>query len=194
MTSKQDFSQERLICLLAHPLAVLRHDVDYDPMCALQMAKLEGQIGVHSTYYIRPLECYEPGARLALAEIPLHGHDLAPHVDLHLPRDAEVDDELMALTAEQDFELLSESFPMTRKVSFHAPPQDIHWRDVEGFDHALKGEWFGRYLADSRGVWRFPPEQLLSWGEVIQLNLHPEWWFWEQAEADAWRRIEAKKP
>jgi hypothetical protein len=189
-----DFSPARLHKLLTHPNSVLRHDVDYDPNCALRMAQLESELGLRSVYYVRPLDCYQNNRPQTFQKIYLYGHELGVHADLMEPRNAQISDDQLVDVAEGTFEALCEDLPMVRRISFHAPPRDVFWRDIEGFDHAVKPEWFGRYIADSRGVFRFQPEQALTWGEPIQLNLHPEWWFWDRETADRWRKAEATKP
>lgn len=193
--SEGEFGHERLRTLLTHPNAVLRHDVDYEPTCALQMAKFEAELGVTSTYYVRPMAEYDSssGARQAIKQIPGLGHALAPHVNLVMHREAKVSDWEMKTCAEQDYDDLNRSFPMVRKVSFHAPPRDVYWREVEGFEHAMGPKWELHYIGDSRGVFRFSPEQALSWG-TIQLNTHPEWWWLSDRDAAKLREIEASKP
>lgn len=188
-----DFSKDRLQTLLTHPRAVIRHDVDYDPACAVKMAEFECGLDVRSVYYVRPLECYQNNKAWSFQEIFWYGHELGVHADLCLPREAHVSDKLLRTVAEGTFQMLLDVLPVSRRVSFHAPPIDVYWRSVEGFDHALKPEWRGRYVADSRGVFRLQPEENLDKG-VVQLNLHPEWWFWDQETADMWRQVEAAKP
>lgn len=194
-----DFSRERLVGLLAHAdRLTLRHDVDYDPACALEMAQLEHDHHVRSTYYIMGRGVYNPFSldvkRILYAILAL-GHDLGSHVDLGLPRDADVPSWVMTRAAVKEHRLLSTEYPMTRKVSFHAPPHAVYGRDVPQFEHAMAGP--ADWLADSRGVWRESPEEriaALEPGQRLRLNLHPEWHFWPQEKADEWRAIEAAKP
>jgi len=196
-----DFTHGRLVGLLAEADRIIfRHDVDYDPECALRMAEVEHDHHVRATYYIMGRGSYNPFAadvKRILYGILALGHDLGCHVDLGLPRDAGVPDWVMSRAAIREHRLLSAEYPVTRKVSFHAPPSAVYWRDVHGFDHAMSANWRDRYLADSRGVWRDSPEDALEAlrpGERLQLNLHPEWWFWPAEKADEWRVVEAAKP
>lgn len=191
----QDFGITRLHRLVTDPHTVLRHDVDYDPTCAVKMAAYEASLNVAATYYIRPLYCYDEQDSQPFRQIFWYGHTIGVHPDLGLPREALVTEELLGEAAEELLqELMGEEIPVERRVSFHAPPTDVFWRNVPGFDHALNPNWFGRYIADSRGRWRTSPEAMLEWGQPIQINLHPEWYFWDQETADRWRVIEAAKP
>ncbi len=196
----QDFSIERLERLLQTDMDTeWRHDVDYDPDCALKMALLEQTLGVQATYYVMARsESYNPFApntNRVFRKIADAGHMLGLHVDLQLPRPAKVTTERMVDACIQDRALLSRVLPVIDAVSFHAPPNDVYWRDVPGFEHALGPEWEGRYIADSRGVWRDSPEQRLAFPDgPVQVNLHPCWWFWTAELAEERRRQEALKP
>lgn len=198
-----EFARERLVSLLSYGDRIaLRHDVDYDPLCAEYMAELEHGHGVRSTFYFMvrgPYNVFGFDCDRIIRRITSLGHSVGVHVDLNLPRDAQPPDWLIEKTATAQYRLLNVGYPwIERKVSFHAPPHAVAWRHVAGFDHALSPQWRGLYLADSRGVWRENPEDfiesLLRDGHRPQLNLHPEWWFWPVEKADEWRQIEAAKP
>lgn len=195
----QDFGLERLRALLQSRNVELRHDVDYVPHCAVQMARLERELGVRSTFYVRPLDCYpDPEeARLSFLEVGKLGHDLGVHVDLLLGRKAEVPDGYMRFCSEADLLSLSADLPVTRRISFHAPPAKALWREVEGFEHAMSASWSGRYIADSRGSFSRTPETFLQTARPlrpIQLNLHPCWWFLSPYDREVLRQRELKAP
>lgn len=200
----QDFSRERLERLLtARTDTFIRHDVDYDLQCAVEMAIFEAKLGITSTYYIRcRAEEYNPFGRESrekLRMIQVLGHTLGLHVDLGLHRGANVSDAMMEKACENDLGLfVAGGYAMSRRVSFHAPPHDVYGRDFRWFDHALGTDKPVRYVADSRGVFRRNPETALAMademGPPVQLNLHPEWWFLPWDEADALRAREALKP
>lgn len=197
----QDFTLERLDRLYATREDVTwRHDVDFDPDAALRMAEFEAERRVRSTFYVMARsEFYNPFAKATrgiLRRIRTLGHQIGMHVDLEQPRTAPVTTETMRVTCRWDRELFdSGGVYVSDRVSFHAPPRSIYWRDVPGFDHALAGRWRDRCLSDSRGVWREEPEAFLQRVEgPVQLNLHPEWWFWPPEVADQARAVEALKP
>jgi len=193
-----DFSRERLVALLsaaaARPEVVIRHDVDYSPFCAAQMAELELEHGIRATYHIR---VDAPDYDLTCDSIPrivAAGHDLGPHVDLHADRGALFSDDELAAACSSAYRALSAAYPSTRRVSFHQPPRDVIGREVPGFESAQSWRWQGRWAADSRGIWRINPEELLARGGPVMLNLHPEWWFLPDEHATALRAREATKP
>jgi len=197
MTST-DFTRERLERLLRTKGDIdWRHDVDFDPDCALKMAEFERRLGVQSTYYVMARsEFYNPFApktRQTFLEIHGKGHRLGLHVDLCLGRGARVTTPQMVGACLDDRALLSRVLPVTDAVSFHAPPRDVYWRDIPGFDHALSPAREGQYVADSRGVFRESPEKKIAAGPT-QVNLHPEWWFWPDAVARPARVREAVAP
>lgn len=193
------FTRERLVGLFAmdrHGVR-FRHDVDYDPVCALEMAELEADCGVHADYYIRirgPYNPFSDDLQQILHTILLLGHRLGVHVDLGLPRDAETPEWLLERATTRDYRLLSSEYPVDRIVSFHAPPRSVYWRHVPGYTHALTIRWKDRTVTDSRGIWHGDPEAMIADGGLVSLNLHPEWWMWPQDKADEWRIIEAGKP
>lgn len=174
-----------------------RHDVDYDPTCALEMAAVELSCHVRSTYFIRARGPYNPFSievRGILHGIQACGHQLGIHVDLELSRDTLTPDWLLERATLRDYKLLSSEYTVSRQVSFHAPPRDVYWRDVPGFEHALHRGWKDRVVSDSRGVWHGDPDAMLAGNDPVALSLHPEWWHWPQEKADEWRVIEAAKP
>jgi hypothetical protein len=182
---------------LDRPGVVWRHDVDYDPACALQMAELEKRCGVQATYYIRARGPYNPfsdDVRRVLHGIVAFGHRLGVHVDLGLPRDADAPGWLLTRTVERDYLLLLLEYPVTRRVSFHAPPRAVYGVDVPGFAHAFAGEWKNRTVSDSRGVWHGDPVEALLGDHPVCLSIHPEWSFWPEETAAEWRVLEAAKP
>lgn len=198
-TRAQDFTLERLRGLLAldHPGVFWRHDVDYSLDAALEMAMLEAELGVQSTYYLRPdprVYGVTPDGLVGVGkEIAGWGHELGVHVDLGLPRDATVTDEQMRTACREQAALLSHLRVYSR-VSFHAPPHDVYWRDVPGFDHAMGPEWRGRYAADSRGHWTISPERLLLTLKRVQIGLHSEWYYMPEPERTALREREEVAP
>jgi len=197
--AKQDFSIKRLRTLLSTDANVeWRHDVDFDPECALKMAWLERELGVQSTYYVMARsEFYNPFAALTCKVfLQIHdcGHQLGLHVDLGLPRKAKVSTNRMVQACLDDRDLLRLVLPVSNAVAFHAPPRDIMGRDIPGFEHAMGSEWVGKYIGDSRGVWKESPEKRLADGGPLQVNLHPEWWMWPVDVAASIRERELAAP
>jgi hypothetical protein len=195
----QDFSQERLLTLWqsSHDDVFWRHDVDYNLSCARQMAYLENQNGIKSTYYFRSIgEDYDTSSDEFVGTVEFCrslGHELGFHIDLMLEREAYVP----AMYVRRQFEIQSRfvrKYISGARVSFHAPPRSALWRDYVGLEHAMGSRWEGKYIADSRGMFRLSPEAFLSSRIAVQINLHAEWWFLPAEEASAMREREAVKP
>ncbi len=64
--------------------AIIRHDVDVSPSCALSLAQIEADLGIRATYTILLTgEFYNPfesRTRSTLNEIALLGHDIGLHL------------------------------------------------------------------------------------------------------------------
>ena len=159
---------------------------------------------VKATYYFMvrgPYNPFQPENMEIIRRIRALGHRIGLHVELGLPRDADTPDWLLRRACSMEHTLWAVGFGhgfVTRQVAFHAPPQSIYWRNVNGWEHALSPRWEGLYLSDSRGVWKQDPlefiEDTLERGERPQILLHPEWWFWHPEKADTQRGLEAVKP
>ena len=194
----QEFTLERLARLhdMSHAGVMWRHDVDFDLDCAVQMARAEAERGIVSIFYLLPrspdYNLFSDYGADIIEEIKDLGHRIGVHVDLGMPRYALVGDMTIGKIAEADYQLMR-SFA-ERALSFHAPPADVLWRDVDGFDTATGLRWRGRYVGDSRGKFVMSPEELLADGKPAQIGLHGEWWFLPPDRAQALREQEATKP
>ena len=196
---RTEFSLDRLsrIFALNHPRVFWRHDVDYSIECAVQMAAFERECGIRSVYFIRTLgeEGYNINNLEVVAQcqdILSYGHQLGIHVDLKLSRDARVWSAGMSKRCREQSALAT--FGHNGMVSFHMPPHSALWKKVPGFTCATEPGWKDRYIADSRGAFREDPEARLKRGDQIQINLHPEWWFLSDDEAEELRKQEVMKP
>lgn len=197
-----DFSLARLHGLwdLDRPGVFWRHDVDYDLASAAAMARAEAEHEIHSTYYLRALrDDYDPDSdefAETACTIVACGHRLGVHADLCQPREAEVPLAWVAAVCRTQSGLLQRmGLNVGDRVSLHAPPVSCLFTFIPGHDHAMSPRWRGRYVADSRGSFRFAnPEEMLFGRGPLQINLHPEWWFLPPEEADALREREMRKP
>lgn len=163
----REFSIDRLGELLAESPAntFWRHDIDVSPDAALQMAKLEAELGIVATFYVMTESpFYAPTDAVVLAmRLAALDHHVGWHIDPRLPS----------------------AYPADGlRVSWHCPTPEMLWRDFDGFESAYASRWEGRYVSDARGVFRGgDPEDIFD-GEALQVALHPEWWF-EPRWADA---------
>lgn len=170
--------------------AILRHDVDMSPLRALELAKIESELGVRATYTVLLTgEFYSPfeqTTRQALRAISALGHDIGLHFDaawhgiesekqLHAAIKWEVDilNELLDLPDEHKVKMFSfhntTPFTMACKSSHYAGLRNAY----AGF---LQQEV--QYTSDSNGYWIHRSwDQLIQESPLmIQVLTHPEWW------------------
>jgi hypothetical protein len=142
----------------------LRHDVDLSLDAALQLARLEAELGVRATYFLMTRSVFynlgsDPGQQ-SLAELRALGHAVGhhavyPHVDL--------DDRF------------------DRVVAWHNPDPEFVSQPIDGAVNVMAEPWFDpeRYRSDSNQHWRQGcPHEQLARGEFdwLQLLVHPEIW------------------
>lgn len=161
---------------------ILRHDVDYSIEKALQIAELEAQLGLRSTYFIllsglfyNPLA---PKGRRALTRIAEFGHEIGLHFDTSAypedPADARAN-----FVAERDVLAAAAGVPV-RSASQHNPsdkdPLDLSGLvDLDAYAPALMERY--RYVSDSCMRWRSEtPLDLLETGVDVYFLTHPIWW------------------
>ena len=143
---------------------LLRHDVDLALAPALQMAELEAELGIGSTYFLMTRsELYNldaPSGAGALRQLRELGHQVGLHgLYPHAALDERFD-------------------PI---VAWHTPDPDYMTLPIEGAVNAMQPGFFDpdHYRSDSNRRWRHgcPHEQLARGDfEWLQLLVHPEWW------------------
>lgn len=167
------------------PHMFLRHDVDVCPVRAVQMSRIEAELGFRSTYYfLVSTDFYNLSSannRKILREVVSSGHRVGLHFDVTAYRDDFGDLELFAERECQLLEQLSES--EVRSISFHRPSKD--WLNRKGAfagrRHTYEPCFFGTigYISDSNGGWHHghPFESpAVQERRAIQLLTHPIWW------------------
>lgn len=147
----------------------LRHDVDLSLEAARTMARLERELGAHSTYFMLTESVFynldSALGRDTIAELRDLGHAVGLHA-VH-PRAAR-DDRFDAV------------------VAWHNPDPDYVHEPVSGMVNAMQAPWFtkGRYRSDSNQHWRegCPHDELRTGAfEWLQLLVHPEIWVYPGA-------------
>lgn len=138
-----------------------RHDVDVSLDAAADMAKFERERDIQAVYYLMVDSPFYSAEEAFLFSRLLegYGHRVGWHVD---ERRWEINE-----GAQLDFEM---------PVSFHCPTEAVLWKRLPGIDNAYDPTWRGRYYSDSRGRFSHGDPEDHAPG-VIQINLHPEWWF-----------------
>ena len=193
---------------------ILRHDIDVNINFALEMAELESNLGVYSTYFLMwRSPFYNLSSRNSqdcVEKIISLGHEIALHYDLGY-------DTLKNYSTRRSIEeikrqaiWMEELFCcQIRSVSFHQPSTSLLTNGIDTFprlntyDKKLKSKY--TYLSDSnrdisllrqfKNKRNLKDKELISvrYPEDIQLLIHPIWWViddsdintvWNKAIAD----------
>jgi len=170
----------------AHPHVILRHDVDYSPRAALQMATLEAEAGWRATYFLLPNGPYynllspeHAGFPRRLVEL---GHEVGLHYDVRLfdafPRpgwDAILDAQahlLAALSGERVVSIAMHQPALSGADPFARRPDLVNAYDPRFVREAT-------YISDSCRAWRDASWRVLFEGPLpdrLHLCLHPVNW------------------
>jgi len=163
-----------------------RHDVDFSPMRALKLAKIEAEQGVFSTYFIQPhcrfYHLLEKRVFDCFMEIKEMGHQLALHFDHGFYPDLNPDNIEKILTTEK--QLIDSFFHCNINVfSFHNPSKwALEWgiESCAGMINTYSTYFMNnvKYGSDSNGIWRNESfnEIIASNPSNLQLLSHPVWW------------------
>jgi hypothetical protein len=152
----------------AHDL-LLRHDVDLSLEAALEMGRLEHELGVRATYFLMTESAFynldSDVGRHAQRQLREWGHAVGLHA-VH-PR-AELDGRF------------------DRVVAWHNPEPAYVSRPLDGAVNVMEPPYFtqGLYRSDSNRHWRegCPHEELAAGTfEWLQLLVHPEIWVYDGA-------------
>ena len=167
---------------------LLRHDIDFDPSAALEMAKAENSVGARSTYFVllsnRHTNPLDQTFRKAVQELAELGHWIGLHFDA-TQYNLRTEDPTFPEYVEMEVELLQWTTGISAdSVSFHRPA-----RELLGAPGSLTGprshtyeNVFLReieYCSDSSGKWAYgPPEErdAPKLGKPFHFLTHPIWW------------------
>lgn len=185
---------------------IVRHDVDMSPVKAMEMAELETELGVSSTYFIMTSSDYynifTRENSQAIKRIEELGHEIALHYDVtKYDLTDEAGDEL-AQTILDEIEILQKlSVKEIRSFSWHIPRKDMVgkrfpvYRNGKELNNAYDPLYFQgfKYVSDSMMRWREPVKEILAAGcyDKIQFLTHPIW-YQTTREDDAYKIIEAE--
>ena len=164
---------------------ILRHDIDMSISAACEVAALERDIGVTSTYFVLlRSELYSPfseSGRAELIKLVELGHEVGLHLDASLYAD---DTAALDEAAAWECDLLERLIGRpVRIISLHRPAQSlINTQNTLGRrPHTYQQRYFSDigYCSDSRGAWGYghPYEhQAVQNKSALQLLTHPIWW------------------
>lgn len=174
-------------------VAIVRHDVDVCMERAVELARLEHQVGVRSVYMVNPdTPLYDiDDERERLFEIRDLGHEIGLHCDLTSMTNDARNDELdvdrgLSRREEKHVEdarrrLESIGLDSITSLSFHRPVTRVLEGPpmITGMVNAYSSALMSAYISDSAGRWREgPPIQTIPAPapDVLQVLTHPVWW------------------
>lgn len=158
----------------------LAHDIDISPAYALELARLEAEKGIQSTYYILLhsdwYSALSPENMATWEQLANMGHELALHYDGRFDSRLEIVSAfLCAMTGSKSWQVSQHLLGITPTLKVRSPL-------VERSRLVEKGNY--QYIADSGGRWRHGcicqhlEKRLLA-------VVHPIWWVKGTAPFDA---------
>ncbi len=115
--------------------ALLRHDIDRIPGNAIAMAKLECDLGIQSTYYVRATRSvYSPEL---VSQLDYLGHEVGYHYEVMSKTRGDVDAAIALFEAE--IETLRAVVPVRTAASHGAPLSP--WNNLDIWRHRKPGEF-----------------------------------------------------
>lgn len=138
---------------------ILRHDIDFDIKKSLDLAKLENELGVKSTYFVLlKTDFYNPISKTSLCmlkKILTLGHEIGLHFD-----EKSYDENVDVVNAIKiEAEILGKALSHTIKVvSMHRPSKKTLESNylIDGITNSYSDTFFKnyKYVSDSRRNWR----------------------------------------
>lgn len=176
---------------------ILRHDIDQSLSAAVQVAELEAEEGVRSTYFVLlRTDFYNAASKAsqrALQRIHSLGHEIGLHFDevAYSSATEPLQAEQMLSLIPFEAELLSKicGVPITT-VSMHRPSKATLEADyrIPGMVNSYGQTFFHdfKYLSDSRRHWREPVLDIVRSGEYDRLHiLTHAFWYCEREQTIA---------
>lgn len=161
----------------------MRHDVDWSPRKAIDLAELEFQNGVSSTYFFLLTSVFynpfSPDVRRNINRIMELGHDIGLHFSTHAYWDNEPKKEELIKTVVKELEILSIVIDNPiNVVAFHNPPNWVIREPFEDFTSTYEERFLDnyRYISDSNQQWRSNPIYELEVTEPLHILTHPVLW------------------
>lgn len=164
-----------------------RHDVDLSLNYSLELAKIEKEKGVSSTFFLLPhgrfYNLLEEGSREIIKKIHELGHDIGIHFDTHYYNITEESELIKALEFEKkvfEFSLGVKpiAFSFHNTTPFTMSCKDWNYAGLINTYASYFQENVG-YCSDSNGYWRYKRlKDVLkeASNERLQILTHPGWW------------------
>lgn len=182
------FDEAELLLREKSPFALMRHDVDMDLALAIDMAKIEANAGISSTFFFlfrtEHYNMFSKEGSKTINEILKLGHDLGLHFDCSSYPENASEAELSEACSKES-EMLENWFSRPVKiVSFHRPNETV-LKGSPALSAPRKHTYMPlytkdiKYVSDSTGKWRYGfPTKIEEFRNKKPLHIltHPIWW------------------
>ena len=171
---------------------ILRHDIDNDIAKALELAKVEQNVGVKSVYFVLVssdfYNVFSARSGALLQEIVACGHEIGLHFDEVRYPEIRTPEDTRALIL-REASLLEQAVGVpVRTVSMHRPSKIMLEADLEipGMINSYGRTFFRdfKYLSDSRRRWREPVEEIIKAGAYEHLHILTHAFWYNETEMD----------
>lgn len=169
---------------------ILRHDIDYSLDKAVELARIEHELGVASTYFaLLSSDFYNPASKSCtekLHTIQDLGHEVGLHFDEKAYPESTPTETVAHILRERDILSAILGTPIAT-VSMHRPSKATLDADLEipGMVNSYAHTFFHhfKYLSDSRRRWREPVLDIIRAGGYDRLHiLTHAFWYHKQEE------------
>ena len=165
---------------------ILRHDIDNDIAKALELAKVERDAGVCSTWFVLVTSdfynVFSAKSGALLREIAACGHEIGLHFDEVRYPEIRTPEDARALIMKEAALLEQATGVRVKTVSMHRPSRMMLEADLEisGMINSYGQTFFQdfKYLSDSRRRWREPVEEIIEAETYERLHIltHAIWY------------------
>ncbi len=166
---------------------ILRHDIDFSITKAVDLAHVEAENGVSSTYYVLLTSdlynVFSKRNKDYLRTIASLGHNVGLHFDETVYPDIAGDIEAVAVTIKAESKMLEQL--LERNVdsfSMHRPARNMLDANITipGLINSYSRVFFNefKYISDSRKTWREPVTDIITSGSFKRLHIltHAFWY------------------
>ena len=170
-------------------VCILRHDVDVSVHLAFEMARIEHELGIRSTYFLMlrspTYNLFTRTNTRAIKHIQTLGHEIGLHFDGAAPtfHGNSIEQQILS-----EMGILSSLIGTdVRAFSFHQPTAEDLSMSIEprGVINAYRSTALSdfQYISDSNRNWkgRDPRTMVDSGTQKLQILIHPIWWMCESS-------------
>ena len=179
---------------------LLRHDVDADLQAAVEMARLESNHGIYSTYFMLDTADYWQNKHELLTSIEsilYYGHEIGWHNNVttrHIRTQRPIPElinealNVLRLSGADVIGTASHGDPLCHDYNYvnyqvwntcpHPTERSVHSLSDFGLDYEAYFIRRTHYISESGGIWRQCDDiaDFKDKGGVLQVLIHPQWW------------------